>query len=194
MFSIFFEKKLQLFFQKSKLCATNIAKGLLKLPEKVIEITINYFSTGCMNKSGEAPFHPKLFYLKKINFMAITYVLSEKGNPLKPEEPKKWYANAKSTGDIKLKVLGKEITQRCTVNHADTLAVLEALTQLLTDRLAEGKIVRLGDFGSFQVSIGSEGAETEEKFHASLIKTKKVTFRPGVDLKEMLNNLKFEKM
>ncbi len=125
--------------------------------------------------------------------MAIKYVLSEKGNPLKPADPKKWYANAKSTGDITLKALGKEITQRSTVNHADTLAVLEALTQVLTERLAEGKIVRFGDFGSFQVSIGSEGAIKADKFNTSMIKTKKVTFRPGADIKEMLNNLKFEK-
>ncbi|MFT3738179.1 MAG: HU family DNA-binding protein [Breznakibacter sp.] len=126
--------------------------------------------------------------------MAVKYILSEKGNPLKPAEPKKWYASSKSTGSIELKALGKDITQRSTVNHADTLAVLEALTQVLTSRLAEGQIVRFGDFGSFQVSVGSEGAESEDKFHGSMIKTKKVTFRPGPDLKEMLNNLKFEKM
>jgi predicted histone-like DNA-binding protein len=125
--------------------------------------------------------------------MAVKYVLSEKGNPLKPDEQKKWYANAKSTGDINLKSLGKEITQRSTVNHADTLAVLEALTQVLTERLAEGKIVRFGDFGAFRVGIGSEGAETSEKFNLSMIKTRKVIFRPGIDLKEMLNNLRFEK-
>jgi predicted histone-like DNA-binding protein len=89
--------------------------------------------------------------------------------------------------------LGKDITQRSTVNHADTLAVLEGLTQVLTEKLADGKIVRFGDFGSFQVSVGSGGAESKEKFTSSLIKTKKVLFRPGVDLKEMLNNLKFEK-
>jgi predicted histone-like DNA-binding protein len=89
--------------------------------------------------------------------------------------------------------LGKEITQRSTVNHADTLAVLESLTQVLTERLAEGKIVRFSDFGSFQVSVGSTGSESAEKFTTSLIKTKKVVFRPGADLKEMLNNLKFEK-
>jgi predicted histone-like DNA-binding protein len=125
--------------------------------------------------------------------MAVKYVLIERGNPQKPEEPKKWYASAKSTGEVTLKSLGKEVTQRCTVNHADTLAVLEALTQVLISELVEGKIVRFGDFGSFQVAIGSAGAESEEKFTASLIKTKKVAFRPGADLKEMLNNLKFEK-
>ncbi|MDR0559923.1 MAG: HU family DNA-binding protein [Prevotellaceae bacterium] len=126
--------------------------------------------------------------------MAIHYVLSEKGNPLNPAAPKKWYANAKSAGEITLKAMGKQITQRSTVNHADTLAVLEALTQVLVEQLEEGKIVRLGDFGSFQVSIGSEGAETVDKFSHSLIKTKKIAFRPGSELKTMLNNLKFEKV
>jgi len=125
--------------------------------------------------------------------MAVRYGLSQKGNPMQPTAPKKWYANARSTGEVTLRALGKEITQRSTVNHADTLAVLEALTQVLTEKLADGKIVRFGDFGSFQVSIGSEGSETEEKFNSSLIKTKKVTFRPGIDIKEMLNNLKFAK-
>jgi nucleoid DNA-binding protein len=63
----------------------------------------------------------------------------------------------------------------------------------LTEHLAEGKIVRLGNFGAFQVSVSSEGAETEAKFNASLIKGNKVVFRPGTDLKEMQNNLKYEK-
>ncbi|MDR0872395.1 MAG: HU family DNA-binding protein [Prevotellaceae bacterium] len=125
--------------------------------------------------------------------MAVKYTVSERGNPLNPAQPKKWYANAKSTGDVTLRALGKEIAQRSTVSPADTQAVLVALTEVLVEHLAEGKIVRLGDFGAFQTSIGSEGAETEAKFNASMIKTKKVAFRPGIDLKEMLNNLKFEK-
>ena len=107
---------------------------------------------------------------------------------------KKWYATAKSTGEVTLKALGKEITQRSTVNHADTLAVLESLTQLLVERLAEGKIVRFGDFGAFQITLGSSGADKEEHFSTSLIKSKKVTFRPGADLRDMLKTLKFEKM
>ena len=125
--------------------------------------------------------------------MSVKFVISAKGNPLKPEEPKKWYAVAKSSGDVTLKALGKEITQRSTVNPADTAAVLEALTQVLAERLSDGKIVRFGDFGSFQVTLGSSGADSAEKFNAALIKSKKVTFRPGTDLREMLKNLKFEK-
>jgi predicted histone-like DNA-binding protein len=125
--------------------------------------------------------------------MAIKYNLNEKGNPQDPGAPKKWYAQAKSDGDISLKELGKDISERCTVNYADTLAVLEALLQVLTKNLDRNKIVRFGDFGSFRIGIGSKGAETKEKFTSSMINSRKVIFTPGADLKEMLNNLKFEK-
>ncbi|MDR2057765.1 MAG: HU family DNA-binding protein, partial [Dysgonamonadaceae bacterium] len=111
--------------------------------------------------------------------MPVKYVLSEKGNPGKPEEQKKWYANTKNTGEITLKALKKEIMKRSTVNYTDILAVLESLKQVLCEQLKEGKIVRLGDFGAFQVRIESEGVEKKEKYTVSLIKSKKVVFRPG---------------
>jgi predicted histone-like DNA-binding protein len=126
--------------------------------------------------------------------MAVKYTVSERGNPLNPQQPKKWYANAKSTGDTTLRSLSKEIAARSTVSPADTQAVLVALTEVLVEHLSEGKIARLGDFGAFQVSVSSEGAATEATFNASLIKGSKVIFRPGIDLKEMQNNLKYEKV
>lgn len=126
--------------------------------------------------------------------MSVKYVLVEKVNPGNPEAPKKWYAQSKGAGELTLKALSKEIAQRSTVNTADTLAVLESLTQVLGERLAEGQIVRFGDFGSFQVSIASEGAEKPEKFNMNMIKSRKIVFRPGADLREMLAALKFEKM
>jgi predicted histone-like DNA-binding protein len=125
--------------------------------------------------------------------MPIKYVLLEKGNPGRPEEAKKWYVTTKSTGEISLKVLRQEIMKRSMINRRDTIAVLDALVQVLSEQLSKGKIIRFGNFGSFQVSIGSEKVETEEKFTTSLIKSRKIAFRPGAALNEMLNNLTFEK-
>lgn len=126
--------------------------------------------------------------------MSVKYTLTEKGNPSNPEAPKKFYANAKSTGEVTFRNLSKEISQgSTTVSDTDVLAVLNDLTKVLARHLSEGRIVRLGDFGSFQISISSEGAETEAKFNTSLIKNAKITFRPGLDLKEALATLKFEK-
>ena len=126
--------------------------------------------------------------------MAVKYVLAEKRNLQDPDGQKKWYAQAKSSGDFTFRRLSKEIAEgSTTVSDTDVLAVLNDLTKILKRHLENGEIVRFGDFGSFQIGIGSAGAETEAKFNASFIKTKKLVFRPGIDLKEMMNNLKFEK-
>jgi len=69
----------------------------------------------------------------------------------------------------------------------------ESIVFITLRHLENGKIVCFGDFGSFQVSLSSNGAETAEKFNQSLIKEPKVTFRPGIDLKDMLATLKYEK-
>ena len=126
--------------------------------------------------------------------MAIGYVVIPKANPQDRLAPPKYYAHAKGKGELTLKKLSKEIAEgSTTVSDTDVLAVLNDLTKVLRRHLSNGEIVRFGDFGSFQISIGSAGAETEEKFHHSLIKNAKVAFRPGVDLKEMLVSLKYEK-
>ena len=126
--------------------------------------------------------------------MAVTYVVVPRGNPSKPAEQKKFYAQAKSSGELTFRKLSKEISEgSTTVSDTDVLAVLNDLVKVLRRNLDDGKIVRFGDFGSFQVTVSSNGAEEEVKFHSSMIKKPKVTFRPGIDLREMLNNLKYEK-
>jgi predicted histone-like DNA-binding protein len=126
--------------------------------------------------------------------MAVNYVIVQKGNPADLNAPKKYYAQAKSKGELTLKKLSKEIAEgSTTVSDTDVLAVLNDVTKVLKRHLDNGEIVRFGDFGTFQIAISSVGAETEEKFNQSLIKSPKVAFRPGADLKEMLATLKYEK-
>ena len=127
--------------------------------------------------------------------MAVKYNVIERKNLLKPTEAPKFYASAKADGEVSFKALAKEIAGAgSTVSDTDVLAVLNDLTKALVKYLAEGKIVRFGDFGSFQVSVSSNGAETAEKFTASNITGNKIQFRPGVDLKAMLATVKYEKL
>ena len=127
--------------------------------------------------------------------MAIKYNIIERKNILKPSEPAKFYASAKADGEISFKALAKEIASAgSTVSDSDMLAVLNDLNKLLIKHLSEGKIVRFGDFGSFQVSVSSTGAETEAKFSSSNITGNKIQFRPGAELKAMLATAKYEKI
>ncbi len=126
--------------------------------------------------------------------MSIKYVLVEKGRPDNPAAPKKYYAQAKSGGDITFKKLAQEISGgSTTVSDSDVLAVLNELAKLLKRHLSDGRTVRLGDIGSFYISLSSLGAESPAKFHQSMIKEGKMKFRPASDTREWLAGLKYEK-
>ena len=126
--------------------------------------------------------------------MPVKYNVVGRKNPQKPEEAPKFYANAKSDGEINLKTIAKEIALgSTTVSDTDVLATLNEFTKIMVKHLADGKIVKFGDFGNFQITINSEGVEDEKKFTAANIKGNKIQFRPGADLKEMLATVKYEK-
>ena len=126
--------------------------------------------------------------------MSVQYHLVQRGNPAKPEDPKKFYASAQSRGEITLRELSKEIAEISTVSVVDTTAVIESLLQLIPRHVTNGHIVRLADFGSFNVRIDSEASDTEETFKNSLINGVNLYFRPGKELQKALENVKFEKV
>jgi predicted histone-like DNA-binding protein len=111
--------------------------------------------------------------------MPIEYTLAERGNPANPTAPKKFYATAKSTGETTVRELAKRISGISTVSTVDVMAVLEAFFQTVPEELADGHIVRFGDFGSFFISLESDGSDTEKEFNVALVSNVRVKFRPG---------------
>lgn len=114
-------------------------------------------------------------------------------NPSDRSAPKKFYARIVSDGEITLKELSESIADISTVSRVDTLAVLEAFIMLVPKQLKNGKIVRLGEFGSFSVSGSSEGHDTEEEVSGSSIKSRKCLFRPGREINDALKAIQFYK-
>lgn len=126
--------------------------------------------------------------------MPVKYNVTERKNLQDPQAAPKFYAIAKSDGEIDLKTLAKEISGgSTTVSDTDVLAVLNDLIKAANRHLSDGKIVKLGDFGNFQISISSEGADTAEKVIPALIRGNKINFRPGTDLRDMLKTVRYEK-
>ncbi len=125
--------------------------------------------------------------------MPVKFNVISRINPLKPTEKKKFYANIKNDGETTLKQLSKRVGTMSTVNSADVLAVLDTLLQVMQDELSQGRIVRFGEFGSFAVSLSSEGKEKESEITAASVKSAKLLFKPGKDLKNMLTTLEFQK-
>lgn len=126
--------------------------------------------------------------------MAVTYKLVEKVNPGNLDAPRKWYAQAKSTGEITLRQLSRRIAEMSTVSSTDVMAVLESLLQILPMEITDGNIVRLGDFGSFCVKVNSEGVEKKEDFTSSNIKRTLPVFKPGKEVKKVMRAVDYRKI
>jgi len=122
----------------------------------------------------------------------VNYALVARKNPMKKEEPAKYYPQIQHSGEVTLDEMSADIEENCTATSSDIQAVVDALRKRIIRHLKEGKIVRLGSLGSLRLSVSSAGAESEEKFSASMIKTARVIYVPGGTLQEMLKVLKFQ--
>jgi predicted histone-like DNA-binding protein len=126
--------------------------------------------------------------------MAVKYKLIRKINPSKPTEDKKVYAMAVHEKTFKLKELSRELAARSTTaSEGDVYSVLIGLRDLMREHLDRSDRVVIDGIGSFSVTLSSEGAESEEKFHQSLIKKAKVLYQEDAEMKEFSKNIKFEK-
>jgi len=76
----------------------------------------------------------------------------------------------------------------------DTMAVLEGLLQIIPDELVNGKIIKLGDFGTFRTTLSVEGAATEEEFTFANIKKLNIRFRPDREFVNLLAGVQYRKI
>jgi predicted histone-like DNA-binding protein len=126
--------------------------------------------------------------------MSVNYCLFQQKYDMSGKGSNKFYARVQSSGEMSFKKLCSKISDRCTATKADVMAALEGCIYVMKDALDDGKIVRLGDFGSFQLSLSSEGTETEKEFTSANITSPKILFRPGKELKELYNTLEYQKV
>ena len=125
--------------------------------------------------------------------MSVRFTVNPKKNPRDITADPKFYAFAKSGGRSDTNAVAKTINSISTVSSVDTAAVLEAFLTVVPDKLAEGNIVELGDFGTFRVSISSEGAATPEEVTARSITDTRVIFTPGKRFQQVLGSIEFQK-
>jgi predicted histone-like DNA-binding protein len=125
--------------------------------------------------------------------MAIKYKVLPRKNPQDALAPEKFYAAAIADGDVDLDRLAELISYQCTVTETDCYAVLLALEHNIIGELGQGRIVKLGRLGNFQVGLSSTGSDTAAEVSATAITKSRIIFRPGRKLRAMLNDVSFKK-
>lgn len=122
----------------------------------------------------------------------MKYKLVEKANPQKREE-KKWYANAVNQGTVSQREIAKNIADKSSLTVGDIANVIENLLEEMPKALVQGKSVHLEGLGTFRLSLSSEGADTEQGFTVGMIKSAKIIFTPSVEIKKILESIKYER-
>lgn len=125
--------------------------------------------------------------------MPVKYITVPHKIPSKPEQPLSYYPRLKSNGEVDLREIADDISHISTVSQADTMAVIEGLIQKIPQYLADGKIVRLGELGSFYLSIQAEGSPSAEAVNAAKIKKNRLHFRAGKLVQKMLKHIDYIK-
>lgn len=114
-------------------------------------------------------------------------------NMLEKDKPNLYYALAKSSGEIDVDELAERIQRSSTVNEADIVCVLRALQTEMIESFKRGEIVRLGDLGSFYVTLRSQGTLELKDVKEGLIQGARVRFRPGKEIRDAMKTLTYSK-
>jgi predicted histone-like DNA-binding protein len=126
--------------------------------------------------------------------MPVKFTVTPRKDPRDQNSMPKYYATVRSNGRADTHAIAKSINSMSTVSSVDTAAVLEAFLNVVPAQLADGNIVELGDFGTFRVSVSSEGAAEANEVTARSITDVRVLFTPGKRFKQILNTAEFKKV
>jgi nucleoid DNA-binding protein len=119
--------------------------------------------------------------------MSVKYHVIPRRNPINPEAPQKYYPSI-------LRQIARQISKASTVNRTDTIAVLEALLDIIPEELSRGNIVDLGVFGSFWLRTKTGGNEDPALVGKGEFKAIRPAFRPGKEFQQALNVIELEKI
>lgn len=125
--------------------------------------------------------------------MAIKFKVQSRKNPQDLTAPDKYYAAALGNGETDLEALATMIAYQSTLTDTDCYAVLKSLEHNIINELNQGRIIKLGSLGNFQISISSDGKTTPEEVTAADVKKSRILFRPGKKLRQLLKTVNYQK-
>lgn len=110
----------------------------------------------------------------------INYKAVQKRNPQTKEL--KWYPAIVLSNPVLLDELTELIALNCTVTEHDIKAVISALQEQIILALRQGRSVRLGEIGSFRLTMTGTAADTAEEVKVENITGLRVAFTKSGDL------------
>ena len=123
--------------------------------------------------------------------MPLFYNTVERNNPLRPDEPKKWYLVLRTLGLIRNRDVAYAMADETTLNPKEAEMTLYQAEKVIANKLLDGHTVELGELGTFRLTVKSKGVENEEDVTAQNVTNVNIRFTPSKAFKALISNAKF---
>ncbi len=112
-------------------------------------------------------------------------------NPSDPDAGKKWYPVQVTTKLVDETEVATLVAEGTTLNPMEALMAIRRLRNVVQRMLLDGKSVRLGDWGSFNITLSTKGEEGKEDLTVRNVKSVNINFQPGADLRLAMQKADF---
>jgi len=126
--------------------------------------------------------------------MSVSFKMVPKKNNLVSPPQIKYYPCAIHNGEDDLDSLADSVASQSTISKADCYGVIIALTKAIGDSLADGRIVRINNLGTFQITLQGLPADSPEELGKSNIKGAKIIYKPAPNMKKNISQLTYKRI
>ena len=125
--------------------------------------------------------------------MPLNYEIKKRTFGFDETRTEKYVVSAKRGHTVSYEDILKEVAKQSHLNSGEVYTAIEALIDVSITFMQQGHGVKLGDFGTFRMSLSSEGVDAPEQFDAaSHVRRTRLIFTPGVLLKAALATITVE--
>ncbi len=89
--------------------------------------------------------------------------------------------------------IASEIQSRCSLNRADVVSTLQALSDIMYDTFSLGDRIQLDGIGTFSISLTCPPVHSGEEIHAQNITVRNINFEPNSALLKKLRRIPIER-
>jgi predicted histone-like DNA-binding protein len=143
-------------------------------------------------KRGEEKDIIRFLNIKTRRIMALFFKKVERSNPRDIKAPKKWYASLKSIGLKKEREIAILAAEGTTLDPKEAQLAYSRFGIVVIRALLDGHTVEIENFGTFRLTINSEGTDKKEELTANNIKEVNIRFIPDKGTKETLQKATFK--
>lgn len=123
--------------------------------------------------------------------MAILVKPIQRRNPQDDKAPKKWYVTQVTATQVDETQVAMDLSEETTLNPSEAMMAIRQLRKVLLRHLLSGESVKLGNWGSFSITVTSTGSDTKEEVSARNIKSINLNFQPDAEFKADLQKASF---